>query len=611
MIRPRRAVLVLAVLLVVAGLAAVRARHAIRRVLKARVAARRLEARTREPAPLEALRRLAASQVGYAPSFEKRFTSPAAFESFQVIDDASGAVVWTGGPPARRVETDILGPVRTVWIGDFSTVRRAGRYRLVADNGLTSHPFDVGEDVFERPLRAIQRWFYFQRAFTAIVRERAEGPWVHASDAHLAPPGIMKGWHDAGDLSLYGAATNVAIFWMLEAFSDFGPLATDDTNIPESGNGVPDLLDEARWGLEWLLSMQDGASGGFRGNTCADGPTRYGRTSPERAPPYEVAGPVTVATARAVGTLAYASAVFRPYDAAFAERCLRAARAGHRYLEAHRSETTDDPYGGCPAHGRTVEPIVGRHVRMYAAAGMLLATSEAGFRDEFERNLEEVTWISNYHRMNAFAARLYLRARAGDAARKASLRRSFRAMSDGVLADGARHPFEWATHYYWGSINNGFLRTGLFSIWSCIDDPSRARDCEQGLANVHYTFGRNYYQFCYVSGLPGVTRGMTSGFHHWLKTLDAKPRNFPGMVAGGPNEAPDPNDVSSPAAWPAPAWGYWGDPAMPREVPTPLDGRYTDNDSFSTNEPAVNFQGAALYSLYFARWLAQGRPAGR
>jgi hypothetical protein len=80
-----------------------------------------------------------------------------------------------------------------------------------------------------------------------------------------------------------------------------------------------------------------------------------------------------------------------------------------------------------------------------------------------------------------------------------------------------------------------------------------------------------------------------------------------GMVADGPNSAPDPGDGSRPDGWPVPVWGYWGDPAFPRDGSTPLDGRYSDNDSWSTNEVAVDWQGAALYSLYFAQWAARRR----
>jgi hypothetical protein len=58
---------------------------------------------------------------------------------------------------------------------------------------------------------------------------------------------------------------------------------------------------------------------------------------------------------------------------------------------------------------------------------------------------------------------------------------------------------------------------------------------------------------------------------------------------------------------PIPVWGYWGDPALPRDGPTPLDGRYTDNDSWSPNEVSVGWKGSALYGLYFAQWAARRR----
>jgi hypothetical protein len=149
----------------------------------------------------------------------------------------------------------------------------------------------------------------------------------------------------------------------------------------------------------------------------------------------------------------------------------------------------------------------------------------------------------------------------------------------------------------------------MFCVPACLEDPRRFADCDQALASVHYAFGRNYLQFSYVSGIPGVTRGMTWAYHHWLRTLDATPHVFPGMVAGGPSEVPEAADVSYPSSWPFPEWGYWGDPRFPRDAKTPLDGRHTDNDSWSTNEVAVNWQAATLYGLYFAQWAARNLPA--
>jgi endoglucanase len=232
-----------------------------------------------EPEP-PAFSGLAASQVGYGPLMVKQFSSPRHFVSFQVMS-TSDEVVFQGGPPVREVPTDALGTVRTVWVGDFTPLQAPGRYQVVTDDGISSHPFDVGTEVFDSAVRAVQRAFYYQRAFTEIVAGHAQGPWIHASDAALAPPGVVKGWHDAGDFSLYSASINSALFWLLSAAADFSP-REDDTDIPESGNGVPDLLDEARWGLEWLLAVQE-PGGGFH-NTCR--PTAPARWAPSpRAAP--------------------------------------------------------------------------------------------------------------------------------------------------------------------------------------------------------------------------------------------------------------------------------------------------------------------------------------
>src|SRR5262249_34933215 len=169
---------------------------------------------------------LAASQLGYAPSMLKRFSSPRPFQSFRVIREGAGTVAFEGGPPVQAIPTTALGPVSTVWVGDFSLLAAPGRYRIEAA-GLTSHPFTIDPDVFNAPLRAAQRAFYFHRAFTSLDAAHAEGPWIHGDDRALAPPGVRGGWHDAGDFSLYSASLNTALFWMLEAYSDFRPTADD------------------------------------------------------------------------------------------------------------------------------------------------------------------------------------------------------------------------------------------------------------------------------------------------------------------------------------------------------------------------------------------------
>jgi endoglucanase len=550
---------------------------------------------------------LAASQVGYGPSMVKQFSSPKRFAFFQVVS-TSGEVAFEGRPPVREIRADAVGAVRTVWVGDFTPLRAPGRYRIVADNGISSYPFDVGPRVFDAAVRAVQRAFYYQRAFTEIDAEHAQGPWVHASDAALAPAGVVKGWHDAGDFSLYSASTNSALFWLLSAAADFSP-REDDTGIPESGNGVPDLLDEARWGLEWLLSVQ-APGGGFHNTTCQERYGPYGTNWPERMASYRLGEVGTLATGRAVGTLAFASVLYRPYDTAFAERLLEAARAGYRFLRERLAENSDGPT--CPAMRQDGDASVGRDVRMYAAAGLLLATGHRRFRVDFEESYQPLQNDPSYLRSNVYAALLYLRASAGYPERQRAIRRELRRRAEEVRRGGERHPFQWAGRTFWGSIAAGFQRTAGFSAQACLEDPvGAAADCEQVLANVHHALGRNYQQMAYVSGLPGVSRGRTHAFHHWLAALDARPFVFPGLVAGGPIAAPEPGDVAVPHGRPVPIWGYWDDPAMPRGVSTPLEGRYTDNDSWSTNELDIDWEGVTLYNLYLARWWAADAPTTR
>ena len=547
--------------------------------------------------------RLAASQLGYLPNGPKAFTSPRPFRSFVVVNEVTHTTAWQGGPPAREVATEVLGAVSTVWLGDFTVLTEPGRYRIVADNGLESYPFTIGDRLFDAALRAVQRSLYFQRAFTAITEDHAEGPWVHATDAALAPRGVRHGWHDAGDFSLYNMTAVSSVFWLLEAYSDFRP-AADDTNIPESGNGVPDLLDEVRWELEWLLSVAT-PDGAFRNSTCLERYAAYGRNAPEQSRPYVRGEPGTMATARAVGILAYASSIFANVDPAFAETLQEAAWRGWRYLEARPDEYSDGPT--CAAYRQDGDRRAGRAVRMFAAAGMLVRTGGPQFREAFETHFDDIDGDPSAYRFNAYACLLYLRAAAGDPQRRSAIGSRLRQLAEAARADASSHPFEWAGRYLWGSIGIGFERTGAFTVKQCLADRRLASpDCRQPLANLDYLFGRNSYQFAYVSGVPGVTRARQHAFHHWTASLRATPYLFPGAVAGGPNAMPEPADGSRPLASPRSTWGYWGDPAMPRDAATAVDGRYTDNDSWSTNELAIGWQAVTLYNLYFGQWAGDG-----
>ena len=123
-------------------------------------------------------------------------------------------------PTARR-RSRTLGAVRTVWVGDFTPLRAPGRDPVVIDDGNSSHAFDVELGVFDSAVRAVQRAFYYQRAFAEIDAWRAQGPWIHASDAALAPPGVVRAGMTPVTSRSYSASINSALFWLLSAVADF------------------------------------------------------------------------------------------------------------------------------------------------------------------------------------------------------------------------------------------------------------------------------------------------------------------------------------------------------------------------------------------------------
>lgn len=557
---------------------------------------------------------IGASQIGYLPIGVKQFSMPTGFNSFTVVNVSTGQTAFTGGPAMEQRSSADIGN-QSVWVGDFTSFQGIGRFKVVAGS-YESHPFDIGWDIYDEPLLAAKKTFYYQRAFTAIDTPYANSLWTHATDASLAPASVVKGWHDAGDYTIYMPTMTESIWFLLETWQDFQPVE-EDLNIPESANGIPDLLDEIRWGLEWVLSMQDTGSNGFWGTACAGSTNdyEYGTTLPQNAGAYRKSiAPTAQNTAKAIAVLAYASEVFVGYDSAFSAQCLTAAEDGWTWMVANPTATADADIGRCGAYAQGAEPTLLQSNRMWAAAALLYATNDTTYETAFQTDLLTIGGISSYSLSTAKAGNMYLRA--GSAANgtvQNDIRDRIKVMADGVRAAANSHPFQVATHYYWGSLGNAARRVGEFSWKAYRADTTRTQDKDQTLANVHYYYGRNYPTISYQSGSDtwGATNWREKGFHHWMRTLNLSTYHYPGAFPGGANESPDGNDISYPSNLIV-TWGYYGDPNYPRQNDgtAVVDERFTDNDSWSTNETAINYNAALVYNLSAAKWIAdQNRPS--
>jgi len=243
-----------------------------------------------------------------------------------------------------------------VWALDISRVHEPGEYVVTSGDGAqVSGIFRVDADVYKPVLREAFRTFYYQRAGFAKSAPQAGAGWTDGashlgpgqdSDARLysAPQDagtardLRGGWYDGGDYSQYTNWTADQCRTLLISYAENPGAWGDDFGIPESGNGAPDILDEAKWGLDWLLRMQ-GPDGGVLslldrdvGNppSAASGPSLYGPTT-------------TAASLSAAGTFAFAALIYRdspaPGHEAYAARLQAAALAAWRWTEAHPGAT--------------------------------------------------------------------------------------------------------------------------------------------------------------------------------------------------------------------------------------------------------------------------------
>ena len=160
-----------------------------------------------------------------------------------------------------------------VWYADISALQAPGTYYVYdARNRVRSYGFRIADDVYLPVLKAAVRAYFYQRCGGDVPQANG-GTWHHPA-CHVAagqdkaaqlyidgrplgqPRDVHGGWHDAGDYNKYVPFTLDVVIPLLMAYELNPSVFGDDWDIPESGNGIPDILDEVRWECDWLLRMQ-------------------------------------------------------------------------------------------------------------------------------------------------------------------------------------------------------------------------------------------------------------------------------------------------------------------------------------------------------------------
>lgn len=482
------------------------------------------------------------NQIGYYPDRPKvAFVEADAGAAFEVVDAGTGEVAFEGalGPAIAYADGGL-----TLREADFSEWTEPGEYFLRMANGDASEAFSIGSGVFAEASRASLKSFFFNRASQAIGAEQG-GPWArplghpdtsvrfHSStgraDGFSSAP---KGWYDAGDYGKYVVNGGYALGTLLSLHELLPDYTGDATGIPESGNGASDLLDEARWEMEWFLKMQDADGGVFHKLTTLYfvGFVMPHQTADQR---YFIGKSVT-ATLNFAACAAQAARAFDPIDAAFAEECLEAAERAWTWAKANPGALyLNNPDGvstGAYGDGNASDEFI------WAAAQLFLSTGEAAYASEFAGQLASPNVESAAGWPSTRNLGLYSLATVDSAiapADKTRLQNAIVARASAVLGQIEGNPIRSSLgsgEFYWGSNGVAAAKGVLLAYAFRLSGEQRFAD---GMAEVaDYLLGRNATGYCFLTGFGWKS---PQYLHHRPSGADGVAAPVPGFLAGGPN----------------------------------------------------------------------------
>ncbi len=481
---------------------------------------------------------------------------------------------------------------------DFSSVTQEGEYYLELSGQGRSYPFYIGSRIYAPVKEALLKGLYYQRCGAALSHESA-GDWAHPvchtglAKVYLNPEReieVSGGWHDAGDYGRYAAPGAISVADILISYELYGDAYTDETGIPESGNGISDALDEARVELEWLLKIQNTENGGvFHKVTTKQ---FCGMIMPEaEGEPLYALTESAVAAGDFAAVMAMASRIYRKFDEAFADTMLEAARRAWLWLKDNPDMPVfiNPPDVGTGEYG---DPD-SRDERYWAAVELYRVTGEEEYQDYIKNILRTDVdktgfgWeqVGGYATFSCLwmekEGEQVIDKTLADRLQKEFLNKAeellLTARKDGYMADIPPRGYRWGSNM---DIMNGAQLLILAYFLTGREEYNQVI-----LDQFHYILGRNPVGISYITG---TGTHAVNNIHHRPSVADGVEKAVPGLLSGGPNKG-------------------LNDEAAKKLIPvgTPPAKCFIDHtDSYSTNEITIYWNTAALFvAAYIGEYL--------
>jgi len=472
-----------------------------------------------------------------------------------------------------------------IWWLDFTSFNTPGDYFITESGKDTgSYAFSINENVYDDILKEAVRTFYYQRCGIAKEIPYADSKWTDEAchldteqdlDCRLVTNPVAStskdlsgGWHDAGDHNKYINFTDMAVHDLLSAYEENPKIWSDNYNLPESGNGIPDILDEIKYELDWMLKMQTGDGSvlhkvsvtNWNGKTCP----------PSAEKPVRRYAPATAsATINSCGVFAHAAIVFKSMpDKAmqdYGDSLETAAIDAWNWIDANPGEIPSNYDNNGFVNATAEDDSYTQYANITAASSYLLVLTgdTTTYRTYFDNHYQDThlfQWwsIAVYFKDPQINEALLYYSVSPFATPSVVTNIHNRYMA-AMTNSGSNFPpinvYNDSTDAYraylyncgWGS--NAYKAYGgssFSNVWVYGLDPSnndKHRDAAQGY--IHYFHGTNPFRQLYLSNLSDINgeNSVPEFYHGWFEdesgydNIDTSMYGpAPGFLVGGPNE---------------------------------------------------------------------------
>jgi len=510
------------------------------------------------------------------------------------------------------------------WNGDFTDFQTPGEYYIEC-NGQKSYNFVIDDAIYHKLFKHVMRWYFFQRQGIPITAQHGKH-WTHsgaymqdtqAKDAFDGGPvkDVSRGWWDAGDPTKYVHFAGPVMPSLMIAY-EISQIQDDNWDLPESGNGIPDMLDEIKWQIDFFLNAQRGDGGVHnRVTNRGAGCEHFQDPGNDKSERYYTRV-TTYSTAVAGASMAHFAYLFRQYDQAYADRCIAGAKKAFTYLQNNPQSGPGEDHNGdklnCGASGGGSD----NRYRELLGISLYRATGEKQYLDYVHDRWDflltsidpdspnELHWDGDNGDKVKYIFWIYVQLADGEPAKKEFIRQLVNRRAQEMSDISSKEPYGLAHEdwqYWWGFngslCNRGAVAHAANSINAALNTGTEKKQeyLHAAERQLHYILGANATNTCYLSNLGskagyadmGAENSVQNVFHGWYGSPHYNNPNgpVPAALVGGPNIG-------------LPGWDF-----ITWEPPSKAFYDQTANTSYPTGkpwaflEPAIYYQSGLVFLM--------------